>query len=263
MCLFFSSRWTQFMHCITATIDVGNVKGKHFLKKNDLAALLLHLMVNSWFLLIKTLSCPASHLYLHLWKQENGEAVQTFGACICKWKLGLYSHSSLAVSAGKTIPNLHLLSGDGATLGGKTPLHCSIPSLRCDTRGPSSVSRFTGDPAAPFVVKLARGAWGILKATAASASLSHGKIERGQWIWLRDYRRSVQRGGDRPKRWEDPSAWGSVPRGLCGLAPHRPWVYRSCAVFRSATFDVSPHVSAPWLLIGAGLFSPNPVRELF
>lgn len=39
-------------------------------------------------------------------------------------------------SAGKTIPKPHLLSGDGATLGGKTPLQCSIPSLRCDTRRP-------------------------------------------------------------------------------------------------------------------------------
>lgn len=32
-----------------------------------------------------------------------------------------------------------------------------VPSLRCDTRGPSSVSRVTGDPAAAFVVNLAKG----------------------------------------------------------------------------------------------------------
>lgn len=43
------------MHCITATIDVGNVKGKQFLKKNYLtlktiATLLLHLMVNMWLI---------------------------------------------------------------------------------------------------------------------------------------------------------------------------------------------------------------------
>lgn len=38
------------MHCMTATIDVGNVKGKHFLKKDYLATVLLHLMVNMWLI---------------------------------------------------------------------------------------------------------------------------------------------------------------------------------------------------------------------
>lgn len=39
---------------------------------------------------------------------------------------------------------------------GQATLHRWIPSLRCDTRGPSSVSRVTGDPAAAFVVNLAK-----------------------------------------------------------------------------------------------------------
>lgn len=76
---------------------------------------------------------------------------------------------------------LHLVTGDGATLGAKLCLNVSSLPLCCDTS--SSISRFTGDPAASFVVKLAKGGLGrggVLKATAARVSLSHGKIERGR-----------------------------------------------------------------------------------
>lgn len=141
---------------------------------------------------------------------------------------------------------------------GKTTLHRWVPSLRCDTCGPSSVSRVTGDPAAAFVVNLAKG----LRASEGDSC----KCVPQSWenrTWLVNLALGLWALGPAEGRSTKPPG-GSLGVRVCP----KEWSedIMSLSLFAAVTCFEVPLLMCPDMLvhpdfafvIGAGLFSLNP-----